>query len=815
MWGNKLYVQLGLVVVLTVSLHLRSWSHEIFEVEFNEPVDRSVTAADIYALADHFLPSLSEPGEPALPCKLAVLPGKLDQSGALTLTVLAADTLELTQALMPRQRDLITSDTASAPPPIGIEPEIYGQDVWYPRNPLSRWDGGQIDHQGVSTLVWCPFQYNPVRNQLIVIRRAAITQLPDANATPSFDPPDTVPGLDSPDDLLLGRLRAKELSGPSLSPGIEGQPMWTWPADPPLGVEYVVITGNEFVDVLKPLVEWKARRGIRAGLATVETIVAQYPGEDQAAAVREYLKAAYAAGLEWVLLAGDETVVPMRLAYAGYSDNPTDPYDFQICDMYFAELDGDWDADGDGIYGEYFGDHAELTTELFVGRLPFSDANEAKTIVDKIIAYERGPEDAAYLARALEVSADQMRDWSGGTGQQKVVADAMPASWTVDQNTMLEEPSGDNLTPTAPDGPTLPSLLSSGYGWVNYFVHGRADGMVVRASGYSDWPKSYVWTFGTSGDGHGHLNEMTPSPYPGIHLSIGCDHGGFDMDTPPFAPGIGESVAERLLFTPEGGAVAFVGQSRWGWVSSSYRMLEEFYKQVGDESTPNHIGVYQVLARAILPQYRDLNFGNNLYGDPEMPVWKDIPRSWSVSAPTTYESGGAPWVINVNDASGPVANAMVTVALGDSVWEVGATGADGRVASYLDLPVASEVLLTVSKAGYRVYTDTVPHTIATGITDDDNGESNTPNVFANSPNPFNPSTMVRFSLAQPGSVSLTIYDILGRTVRRLIDADYETGTFDVPFDGRDDRGQVLASGIYLARLSGSGMARTLKMVLLR
>lgn len=812
MWGKKLCVQLGVIVVLTVSLHVRSWSHEIFEVEFSEPVDRSVSATDIFALADHYLPSLSNPGEPALPCKLAFLPKKLASSRSLSLTAIQADTLNLINPLLPRQPDIITSDTASAPRPVGFEPDIYERDIWYPRSPLTRWDSGQIGQQEVSTLVWCPFRYNPARNQLIVIRRAVIGQESGSRAAGASD---TIPSLENPNDLLLDGLRAAELARPGLSPVINGQPSWTWPNDTPLGVEYVVITSSGFVNQFKQLVKWKARRGVQAGLATVEAIVALYPGEDAAASVREYLRAAYASGLQWVLLAGDETVVPMRLAYAGYKSDPTDPYEFQICDMYFAELDGDWDADGDGIYGEYFGDAAELTTELFVGRLPFSNMTEAQTIVDKIIAYERGPEDAAYLSRVLEVSADQMRDWSDGTGQHQIVADAMPSGWTVDQNTMVELPTGDNATPTAPEGSTLPSLLSDGYGWVNYFVHGRADGMVVRASGYSEWPKSYVWTFGTNGDGHGHFNEMTPGPHPGIHMSIGCDHGGFDMDTPPFAPGFGESVAERLLFTEQGGAVAFVGQSRWGWVSSSYRMLEEFYTQVGTETTPNHIGVYQVLARSSLPHYRDLSLGNNLYGDPEMPVWKDIPSEWSVVSPTTYEGGGSPWIVEIHDATGPVSGAMVTVALGDSVWEVGSTGGDGNVASFLDLPVEAEVILTVSKPGYRVYIDTVPHAIVSDIGDEEESDNGISDSFANSPNPFNPSTTVRFSLSQPGLVSLTIYDILGRTVRRLIEADYETGTYDVQFDGHDDHGQSLASGMYLARLTGVGASKTLKMVLLR
>ena len=815
MWGNKLAVLSGLGIVLALSYPVRTLANDIVEINFNNQVSPQTAVENLAALADHLIPSLCNPGEPMLPCKVAVLPGRLTSGDYIEIRIIDADTLELPVLLPPRQSDLITSDTASPPVWIGFQENVYSTDIWYPRVQVLQFDHGRIHGHSATSVVWCPFQYNPVTSQLVVIRRAVIEINRDFQPSPGSQALDTVAALEDISELLLGRLRDAESRCPSLSPGTNGSPGWTWPVDPPFDIEYVVITGSDFVEALKPLVQWKARRGISAGLATVEAIGARYPAVDEAASIREYLKEAYGSGLQWVLLAGDETVVPIRYAYAGYKAAPADPYEFQICDMYFAELDGEWDADGDGIFGEYFGDHAELTTELFVGRVPFSDMTEAQAIVAKIIAYERGPADAAYLARALEVSADQMRDWADGTGQHQLVAAQMPSAWTVDQSTMIELPTGDNPVPIAPEGQALPSLLSSGYGWVNYFVHGRADGMVVRASGYSEWPKSYVWTFGNSGDGHGHLNELAPGPHPGIHLSIGCDHGGFDMDTPPFAPGTGESVAERLLFTPQGGAVAFVGQSRWGWVSSSYRLLEEFYRQVNDESTPNHIGVHQVLARSLLPQYRDLSFGNNLYGDPEMPVWKAIPREWSVLAPVTYEGGGTPWTIEVQDAIGPVTGAMVTVAIGDSVWNVGMTGENGSISNFLTLPAEAEAILTVSKSGYRVYEDTVPHAIVSDITGDGNETGGGSVAFANSPNPFNPSTTVRFSLRQPGKVSLTIYDILGRTIRKLIDGNLESGVHDVSFDGHDDRGRPLASGIYLARLSGVSQTKTLKMVLLR
>jgi hypothetical protein len=359
------------------------------------------------------------------------------------------------------------------------------------------------------------------------------------------------------------------------------------------------------------------------------------------------------------------------------------------------------------------------------------------------------------------------------------------------------------------------TLLAGGYGWVNYYVHGRADGIVVRSSGYLHSPLSYVLTFGSTGDGHGHLNELPASPFPGIHLSGACDQGGFDLDSPPFDPQMQKCVAERLLFTPDGGAAAFIGQSRWGWVSSSYKLISKFYEYLNDATIPNHVGVLQAMAKVAFPSYRDLNYGNNLYGDPEMPAWKETPKQWTVTAPTTYGPRGIPWMIEVHGGDGPVAGALATVSIGDTVWTLGETDGIGAVSAELSLPPASEAILTVSKAGYRVTVDTIPYGIIADVGDDGNASPKRFDLLTNAPNPFNPATSVQFALGKPGHVVLKVFDILGRRVRTLIDGDLDAGRHGVEFEGTDQAGRTLSSGVYFAQLVTRDQTKVRKMVLLR
>ena len=85
----------------------------------------------------------------------------------------------------------------------------------------------------------------------------------------------------------------------------------------------------------------------------------------------------------------------------------------------------------------------------------------------------------------------------------------------------------------------------------------------------------------------------------------------------------------------------------------------------------------------------------------------------------------------------------------------------------------------------------------------------------NYPNPFNPSTTVRYSLAAQSEVSLVIYDVLGRRIRSLVNATQQAGFREVVWDGRNDSGVQVASGIYLYRLEAGDLVATRKLMLMK
>ncbi len=80
------------------------------------------------------------------------------------------------------------------------------------------------------------------------------------------------------------------------------------------------------------------------------------------------------------------------------------------------------------------------------------------------------------------------------------------------------------------------------------------------------------------------------------------------------------------------------------------------------------------------------------------------------------------------------------------------------------------------------------------------------------PNPFQSSTMIRFSLARAGGVDLAIYDVSGRRVRSLLDRDVAVGYHTADWDGRDDAGRPVGSGVYFCRMLSGGESQTRKLM---
>ena len=155
---------------------------------------------------------------------------------------------------------------------------------------------------------------------------------------------------------------------------------------------------------------------------------------------------------------------------------------------------------------------------------------------------------------------------------------------------------------------------------------------------------------------------------------------------------------------------------------------------------------------------------------------------------------------DVNNLPGPEAN-LVLAHYNGSIWEDVTTARD-----LVNHEICGHVT-TLSPFVIAVLTPT-------GI-----GSTPVPATFAlhsNIPNPFNPQTTIHYDIPAGGAdVNISIYDVAGRLVRELVNEHRAAGTWSVQWNGEDDRGQRVASGVYFYRMRAGSFVDTKKMVLLK
>ena len=99
------------------------------------------------------------------------------------------------------------------------------------------------------------------------------------------------------------------------------------------------------------------------------------------------------------------------------------------------------------------------------------------------------------------------------------------------------------------------------------------------------------------------------------------------------------------------------------------------------------------------------------------------------------------------------------------------------------------------------------------------GQTGMPTEYAlegNYPNPFNPSTTIRYQLPAAGRVSIKVFDLTGKQVKTLVNEAMPAGYYRAVWDGRDARGAAVATGVYFYRITvDNAFVQTRKMVLMK
>ncbi len=88
-------------------------------------------------------------------------------------------------------------------------------------------------------------------------------------------------------------------------------------------------------------------------------------------------------------------------------------------------------------------------------------------------------------------------------------------------------------------------------------------------------------------------------------------------------------------------------------------------------------------------------------------------------------------------------------------------------------------------------------------------------MYQNYPNPFNPTTTIQFGLPQKSEVSLRIYDITGKLVKILVNEKKDAGYHSIIWNGMDDAGREVASGVYFYKIKSEDFKQTRKCLMLK
>ncbi len=382
-------------------------------------------------------------------------------------------------------------------------------------------------------------------------------------------------------------------------------------------VDMVIITPDSFATAFEPLRDWKVKNGVRCEIIPIESIYANYLGRDRQEKIRTFLKDYHDNhGLIFVLLGGqgdwvhNEDFVPTRYAYlpiTGYAPK----YDSIPCDLYYSDLDGSWDFNKNDVFGE-IEDSVDMYPDVIVGRYPIKSLEQIENLVNKEVVYESSPP-TGYLNNnvlAGEVLWPYLNYW--GYKINDTIAEVTPSPPVNDIK--LYESLGTLTTQSFIDA------VNRGAGFFHYALHG--DPTSTNYFGIDNIRENF-----------NNGNKL------GIHTAISCLLGAGDL----VYSGT-DCYAEELLNKENGGAVADIMNTRFGWgrpprLGPSELIDLSFYSYVFNDSV-YILGMAHTLALSgwvpiarVDSIYRYCIYDNTVFGDPSLFMWQDEPGILNVFYP--------------------------------------------------------------------------------------------------------------------------------------------------------------------------------------
>ncbi len=397
------------------------------------------------------------------------------------------------------------------------------------------------------------------------------------------------------------------------------------------GPEYLIVTTGELKDSFKPLLDWKRRKGLKAGIITLEEIYSTYSEEqtDQLK-IKRCLSDLYEQGnLKWVLLGGDHDIVPVQLCYGKVNLGKETLEDNSIpTDLFYAcfDLSFNWNSLDDNKVGEPHMDYVDIVPEIFLSRIPVRNKDQVKTFVQKTLKYEQDPPREDFMEKMLLSGVKSWNIWDNKSDShhrnEKMYRKYIELNWSGKRFGFYDTggtfPEGDKFEVSATN---LSDQINGGYGIFHFAGHGNTNSYLMETGS----------NFNTDD-----AAELSHEGY-GLMLSTTCDVNSFDSEY--------QCLSESFLFNPGGGCVAFFGSSRLGLgvpdtsfnLGPSFQFNAKFMEHLfntGTKGSSNSFAAISSAAKASMSgfdaggSYWYLQYALNPMGDPELPIYTQNPREF-------------------------------------------------------------------------------------------------------------------------------------------------------------------------------------------
>ncbi len=704
--------------------------------------------------------------------------------------------ISVDRRLYPRQHPVSGIEEGKDTRGLLINSSLYSRDRWI-HPPRSEFTTQYLRGHSIAVGAFSPAGYNPAGGRAGYYRSVTVTV-------------ETAQGQDA--SRAAGMLRSDPGTVQRITTVVDNPDALSgYPGPHPLqgdgadDYEYLIITRDSLSGAFQPLKEFYTRRGMRTGIITVEDIQSSYSGVDIAEQVRNAIIDKYNDhGITHVLLGGDGDGVPA-------SSGSVVPYRGLRCtvqstslvednnipgDIYFSNLDGSWNDDGDLLWGEH--GEEDFYHEVAVGRACVDNAAEVSVFISKTTMYLDSPP-PGQMKRALMLGEHLFSDplTYGGDELDQLIETCTSYGFTTtgipagfDTTTYYDRDMG-SWSKTA-----VFDQFNSGTHWVSHAGHSNT-GYVMRLYGSDITSTNFT-------------NDGTSAAFPVVN-SYGCYAGSFNSD---------ECIGEKMV-TIDHCAVAFLGNSRYGWFTEgttngpSHHFQREFFDAMFTEGittlgSANQRSKDETVPFLDLPDeyepgaHRWCFYCLNLLGDPALDCWTDTPRTLSVSHAQEIARDDTLMAVQASPEG-----ATGSLYMNGTCYGRGVSNSQGHlyIQIHTGIPDSLDSMeLNVSAHNHMIYRDT----LAVAESTDSNQIASPLRMNQNVPNPFNPSTEIRFHLPEPSQVDIRAYDAGGRMVDRIFSGRMDGGSHTIQWTPSH-----LPSGVYFYVLKTGRIRISRKAVLIR